>query len=52
MKICEGLSISIIMYVTGLVRQHTGNYFWVSVLIIINSAISIGFALYLMKLAK
>lgn len=51
MKICEGLSIAIIMYVTGLVRQYTGDYFWVSVLIIINAAISVGFAIYLMRLA-
>ena len=51
MKICEGLSIAIIMYITGYVRQLTGSYFGVSLLIIFNSGVSIALAFYLMRLA-
>lgn len=51
MKICEGLSIAIIMYITGCIRQYTGSYFGVSILIIFNSGVSIAFAFYLMHLA-
>lgn len=52
MKIFEGISISVMMYSTGLVRQKTGSYTGVSLLLIATAAVSIFFAVYLDNLAK
>ena len=52
MKIFEGVAISVMMYATGLVRQKTGSYTGVSLLLIATAAVSIFFAVYLDNLAK
>ena len=52
MKIFEGVAISVMMYATALVRQKTGSYTGVSLLLIATAAVSIFFAVYLDNLAK
>ena len=52
MKIFEGVAISVMMYATGFVRQKTGSYTGVSLLLIATAAVSIFFAVYLDNLAK
>mmetsp|Transcript_11587 Transcript_11587/g.17532 ORF Transcript_11587/g.17532 Transcript_11587/m.17532 type:complete len:355 (-) Transcript_11587:165-1229(-) len=50
MKIFEGLILSISMYLNGHIRQLTGSYFGVSLLILVNSSIGVGLCIYLRQL--
>ena len=52
MKIFEGCSIAVAIYANGHIRQSTGSYFGVSVLLIANASIGALAALYLARLAS
>ena len=52
MKIFEGCSISVAIYANGHIRQSTGSYFGVSLLLIANASIGTLAALYLARLAS
>jgi hypothetical protein len=52
MKVYEGVAISVMMYVTGYVRQKSGSYIGVSILLIVTAGISIFFAVYLERMAN
>ena len=47
LKIMEGLALSVAIYVNGRLRQATGNYTAVSMLILMNSMIGVGLTVYL-----
>lgn len=52
MKICEGCGISLAMYVNGHVRQRTGSYFGVSLVIMSNAILGGTASLYLNHLSS